>query len=192
MGLAFYALLLARSCSAATLLVSTAGTFDALPPGTTLPLGAAWSLSFTLSSNPAVSGVNPGESFDPVFSNAVFTENGAPVSFIGQEFLTFRTSGDLGGFVFCINSSACIDGFEFIMPQLYSGPESNPTILAGVFDPARLNVIDNAFVFQQFDFQPVTISALPEPSTLALRGLALLAGFCRMVSCARGLPRKQI
>lgn len=192
MRLAFYSLLLATSCSASTLLVTTAGTFDDLPPGTTLPLGAAWTLSFTLSSNPAVSGVNPGDSFDPVFSNAVFTENGAAVSSIEQEFLTFRTSGDLGGFVFCLYSSACIDGFEFIMPQLYSGPESNPTILTGVFGPTRLNVIDNASVFQQFDFQPVTISALPEPSTLALTLLALFAGFYRMISCARGLPRKQM
>lgn len=192
MRLAFYSLLLATSCSASTLLVTTAGTFDGLPPGTAFPLGAAWNLSFTLSGNPAVSGVNLGDSFDPVFSNAVFTENGAPVSSIGLEFLTFRASGDLGGFVFCLNSSACIDGFEFIMPQLYSGPESNPTILTGVFDPTRLNVMENAFVFQQFDFQPVTISALPEPSTLALTGLALLAWFYRMISCARGLPRNQM
>ena len=174
-------LLLGVNASATPLLLTAGGTFiDGMPASSYAVPGEAWTLSFKIDSNPAVTNVFMNTSFDPAFSDLIYTLNGTVVAIPGPV-ITFRSAESTTGFDFCISGPACQWGIEVIeAAPLYSGPESTPTILTGGFEPTYLNALVDLSPYPQSSYLPVTITAVtatPEPSTFALVGAALvLAG----------------
>lgn len=162
--------------SATPLLLTTGGTISDDTPASILTTpGEAWTLSIQLDSNPAVSAVSLGSQFSAAFSNFTYTLNGSVVATPPVTQLIFWTTG-LGGFDFCF-AGPCSPGMEIIGPQLYSGPESAPTILTGVYQTTNVNALFVDFEIGQSSFLPITITdatATPEPSTILLSGAALL------------------
>ena len=176
--------LLGTSASATPLLLTAGGTFASYTPTSFMSApGETWTLSLEIDSNPAVTNVFMNTSFDPAFSDLIYTLNGTVVAIPGPV-ITFRSAEATTGFDFCINGPACEWGIEVLeAAPLYSGPESAPTILTGVFEPTYLNALVDLSFYPQSSYLPVTITAVtatPEPSTFVLVGAALvLAGALR-------------
>jgi hypothetical protein len=150
--------------------------------------------------NPAVSNAVAGQWFDVVFKNFNYRLNGASVA-LNVANIRFFSNANSGFFNVCFNSPCGgldpIDGFGLFNSfmsnsgQLYSGSESAPTMLTGVYTPAMIVLgvgnsgpgFENLFTIQDLSIPPqfrpdpsaVLIAAVPEPSTLLLVGVVVLA-----------------
>jgi hypothetical protein len=181
-------ILSAVSLSAAAITYETGGTFNSSTAASAYSgPDETWSLSFVVDTNPAVSEVNPDGYFDADFSDFSYTLNGAPVA-IQPVDIRFFSAVQYGGLDICF-TVACqyfnspTDGIEIETSQLYTGSESAPTMLSGIFSWSDMSVfIDSAYYPQ---VPPGTGSLLatevatPEPSTLptlACGAFLILAG----------------
>jgi hypothetical protein len=163
--------------SASTIQYSDSGTFSALTPTTLFSRpGDTWSFSFQADSNPVVSNVVSGRGFDLTFSNFSYTLNGSPDA-ITPDFIRFFNASVTGGFAICFSAtSPCTDGLGDSGPQMYTQPETGPTLLPGAFTstPGQFVVAVNGVFYTQPD-STVAASAVPEPSSLLLLGTGLLS-----------------
>ena len=118
-------------------------------------------ISWDLDSHPTPSSFDPFLSF--TLNNIANTSSNNPFN------LEFFSSFNGGGLA--------ATGFDFFGPQLYSGLESSPTLLAGTFNLTPLEGTD-------ITAQLVVAVAVPEPSTWAL----MMLGFAGLGFLA--YPRK--
>jgi hypothetical protein len=105
------------------------------------------------------------------FTGFQYTLDGTPMTFANLA-VSFRNNST-GTLTVCFDLRACINGLEFLGPQLYSGPESTPMLNPGTYTMTGLNALSNASVWTQHSFSAVTIAPVPEPR-LAWLGVALL------------------
>lgn len=175
--------------SAATLKVTTSGTYSAITPASswTAP-NATWSLSFNVSSNPVVNNSTAGVDFDAPVTNFVYQLNGTTVS-VGTVDVAFFSLADDGLINISFFGSAAntlalpTNGLELFGPQAYSGTEAAPTILPNAY-AETMNTLAVAGTEYPQALGTVTISApsvtaTPAPPSLflALFGLAALGIF---------------
>ena len=131
--------------------------------------GGGVSASFELPVNPTVLAFTSGINFQVMPINLMI--NGAPSS----DKLSFFSAGTEGGGFQAICGLTCSD-INVAGPQLYSGPESSPTMLG---------VVDGGVPLTNFDTgtpagtltTPGTVGPVstPEPSVTVLLGIGLLA-----------------
>jgi hypothetical protein len=161
---------------------SGSGVFSASTPisGFSGP-SETWAFSFQADTNPTVLEFGNG-GFDFAFSNFSYSLNGSPVA-IAPTSIRFFTAANGGGFFICFGAQPCGNGVfpnglgtGFGAPQLYSGPNSAPTLLPGPFTSLPFAVVVNSTAYNQAD---ITLqAAAPEPATyLTLAaGIFALAG----------------
>ena len=182
-------LLTATSAFASTLVVTESGTFSGATPVSAISApGGVFSLSFNVNSTPAVSSVVSGVEFDVAFSNFTYMLNGAAVSTpVGG--ITFFNSSALGLFNVCFVAS-CLgtpaDVLSIRGGQAYSGAESSPTLLTGMFPISSALISSGTSINSLASESPVTMAqtstaVTPEPSSFVLfgTGLAGLLSFAR-------------
>jgi PEP-CTERM motif-containing protein len=125
--------------------------------------------TWTLPTNPVIAPGDASASFGFTIPNWSFSENGAPM--VGT--LEFFSTSAMGGFQLFSGVSLLINAQG---DQLYSGPESAPTMLTGSF--ATVDFGSDTVGF--FPPIPVTlspsVSPVPEPSTLSLWAIGLALG----------------
>jgi hypothetical protein len=122
--------------------------------------------TWQLSANPVITpdNVSLGEYFTiPDFS---FSENGVATS----AYLDFYNTSLGGGFDLWDGSIFLSYAFG---PQLYTGPETAPTMLTGTFSLTDYGNFDFASPASQSTLQ---VTAVPEPSTLSLLGIGVAMG----------------
>jgi hypothetical protein len=176
------ALLFAGSLSASNIIISANGTFTNTTATSTLSApDDAWSFSFVVDSQPAVSNAIPGDYFDVAFSDFKYSLDGSSVAITPVDIRFFNTF-QLGGFNLCF-TAACVffnspaDGFEIESPQMYQGSELAPTMMTGAFSSTFLDFFVNPIDYNQPPHQTLLATvATPEPSAiLPLSGMLLLA-----------------
>jgi hypothetical protein len=169
--LAFLAV--AGSLSAGAITISDNGTFSAGTPTSTYSApGETWAFSFTVATNPTVSGVLAGDYFSAAFTGFTYSLNGAALA-ITPSNIEFFNGGDGGLFNICMISTACNSGFYFSGPQMYTGSEFSPTMLSGMFTSTNLAInTGTGYVTQPNTTVQAVGSSVPEPSTF----LTLFAG----------------
>jgi hypothetical protein len=122
----------------------------------------AVSASFELPVNPIPTVVDPGFGFQVTPINLII--NGVT----SNDFLVFYNADPVtggGGVLGAFSCGTCVD-FSFTGPQLYSGPESSPTMLS----LAGITLNDGV------TGDPVgTISTTPEPAALVLLTVGILS-----------------
>ncbi len=136
-----------------------------------------WAFSFEADTDPVVSEFGNG-GFDFAFSNFSYSLNGSPIA-IAPISVRFFTAANGGGFFICFGGQPCGMGVfpnglgtGFGGPQLYSGPNSAPTLLPGAFTlPVAVSV--NSVSYDQ-DNTTLQASAIPEPTTLLTLAFGLL------------------
>jgi hypothetical protein len=133
-----------------------------------------WSFSFTADSNPAVLEFGNG-GFDFAFSNFTYSLNGSPVA-IAPTAIRFFTAANGGGFFICFVQPCGMgvfpNGLTAGGPQLYTGPNSAPTLLPGPFISLPFAVAVNSIGYGEAN---ITLQAsVPEPSTLLMLAAGLL------------------
>ncbi len=166
---------------AATISYTDSGTFTASTP--TTPFSApseAWAFAFQANSNPTILDFGNG-GFDFAFSNFSYSLNGSLVAIMPTS-IRFFTAANGGGFFICFGTQPCGNGVfpnglgtGFGGPQLYSGPNSAPTLLPGSFT-LPFAVAVNSISYDQGN--TTLLAAIPEPSTLLTLaiGLVVLGG----------------
>lgn len=176
----------AASLSASTLTVSESGTFSGgVETSAFSAPDETWSFSFDVDSNPSVSNVSVGNWFDVAFTDFSYTLNGAPVTGLGTPEITVFSAPPMvtgGLFQICFQGlgtcSAAFGpeyGLSLFGPQIYSGSESSPTILAGSYSPTVLDVVVDGLSSNGLPGAgPVTITPEPSSVTLLACGSALL------------------
>jgi hypothetical protein len=126
---------------------SASGTFSGSTPSTAYSgPNQTWAFSFQANSNPAVLEFGNG-GFDFAFSNFSYSLNGTPIA-ITPSSIRFFTAANGGGLFICFGGQPCGNGVfpnglgtGFGSPQLYSGPNSSPTLSQGAFTlPLGINV----------------------------------------------------
>jgi len=123
---------------AATLTYSASGTFSATTPTTAYSApNQTWAFSFQMETNPMLYGSQVGVFFNPVVSNFTYTLNGSPVP-VTPDALAFDNGAFDGGFGFSFALhptfiALALNNQSGTGTQLYSGPESAPTMLTGTF-----------------------------------------------------------
>ncbi len=178
---------------AETYQVSLSGQFDAAAPVTAFSSpGAAWSMSFSIDSNPIpIPGLpgSPAPGFSTVvpFSNSDYRLDG--VAGLQPLYLALYSSANGGGIslffgdVFFSNPTV-YEALETFGAQIYSGPETSPTIELGNFPsfnpdyPYSVQVVTGGAIYGQGN---TTISVVPEPAT----SLMWLAGSLALGAAAR-------
>ena len=162
------------------LTVTTSGTFSSTTPSSTFTTpNGVWSVTFNVASNPAVTSFVSGNYFIAPISNFVYTLNGTPVNVSPVALATFN-SADFGLFnLGFLGSSPAppfpTNGLELYGPQMYTGPESSPTIVPGTYFAS----LDSAFVSAigyQFPTGIVTISGGGDPAFQVRYGATLGLG----------------
>jgi hypothetical protein len=152
------------------LLLLTAGMASA---DTLISYSFTGGTSFELPVNPVPTVFNLGFDFQVTPINLII--NGAPSS----DFLVFYSAdpitGGGGGFgAFSCGDVSC-QAISVVGPQLYSGPESSPTMLGlGDTGVALLDPISGATLMISTPGTPSAVST-PEPSVTVLLGVGLLA-----------------
>ena len=159
------------------LLVQDSGTWGSTAPTTTWSAASeSWSFSFEVNSNPTPAANTPGVGFEisPV-SDFTYMLNGSPVATTPTDVLFFNTVGSDGGLMEIDFSGAV---FNFFGPQAYSGPESSPTINAGVYLIGAKSDFDSTSPAADLplsgDVTITDITTTPEPSSLILFGTGLM------------------
>ncbi len=185
--------------SASTLEISMGGTFNSqtIPTSWAAP-DASWTMSFDIDSNPIPTSSYAGVGFDAPISNFVYTLNGSAIS-IGPADILFLSNTWNGPMAVslsgcCATAFENLPGFQFAGgPQLYSGPESSPTILTGNFVAAGYLQIATNNVNGAVGQGPITITnnsavtfsvvsipdvqTVPEPTTgIMLMGVTAFGG----------------
>jgi hypothetical protein len=123
---------------AGTISYSDSGTFAASTSSSAFSgPGETWSFSFQVDTNPIPVEFGNG-GFDLPFTNFSYTLNGSPVA-ITPTAIRFFTGFNGGGFFVCF-IEACGNGnfpsglgTGFDWPQMYTGPNSAPTLTSGAF-----------------------------------------------------------
>jgi hypothetical protein len=170
---------LALLACAGTISYSDSGTFSAATPSTAFSgPSQAWAFSFQADSNPVVLDFGNG-GFDFAFSNFSYSLNGSAIA-ITPTAIRFFTAANGGGFFICFGAQPCGSGVfpnglgtGFGAPQLYSGPNSAPTLLSGSFTlPFAVNV--NSVSYGQGN-TILQAAPTPEPATLLTFAVGLLA-----------------
>ena len=129
--------------------------------------------TWTLPTNPVIApaDVDAGMSF--TIPNSSFLENGVPL--VGT--FDFFSFGDGGGFDLIVGSGFLINAFGAGWPpfgqQVYSGPESAPTMLKGPFGTFTDFGNDATGNTSNPGTLKVVSTSVPEPSTLSLLAIAL-------------------
>jgi|SRR5208283_498514 len=160
---------------------SESGTFAASAPSSPYSEpGETWAFSFLAYSNPVVISYGNG-GFDFAFSHFSYWLNGSPVA-ITPSAIRFFTAANGGGYFICLGPLPCGNG---VFPnglgtggftqQLYSGPNSAPTLLTGTFSFAYgVGVVVNS-VGADAGSNTLVASPVPEPSTIVSLSAGLLA-----------------
>jgi hypothetical protein len=170
------------TATAGTILdVSTGGTFaGGTQSSAWTAAGDTWTISFLVNSTPSISSSTPGVEFDLPFTNFVYTLDGTVMN-VGAVDIEAFSSADLGLFSVCFfgcsASGVITNGFDFVGPQIYSGPESAPTILTGSYSETGVNQVAVAsLLYTQADgtIDINTSASVPEPSTAGLSAAGLL------------------
>lgn len=163
------------SASADTILkVSESGVWASDAPTTieSAP-NESWSFSFNISPNPTPTSVDPGNGFDTDVFNFQYTLDGAPVATLPQISWGNISAGGLIGLSFA-------DGFfQIDGAQAYTGSESDPTIIPGIYPLSS----DSEFIEFGNDYGTTPLTGdltiadvtTPEPSSFFLLGTGLLA-----------------
>jgi hypothetical protein len=128
-------------------------------------------------SNPTILEFGNG-GFDFAFSHFNYWLNGSPVA-ITPTAIRFFTAANGGGSFICLGPLPCGHG---VFPnglgtgapftQLYSGPNSAPTLLTGAY-PFQMGVVVNS-IGDSAGNGTLLASAVPEPSSLVLIGSGVL------------------
>ena len=145
--------LLPLAAHAATILYSDSGTFSGSTPSTAFSApNQTWAFSFQADSNPSIVEFGNG-GFDFAFSNFSYVLNGSPVA-ITPTAIRFFTAANGGGFFICFGALPCgngvfPNGLGTGGPQLYSGPNSAPTLLSGPFTSLPFTVTVNSISYNQ-------------------------------------------
>jgi hypothetical protein len=140
---------------------------------------SSFTLSFQVDNPPTPSEFNTTlELFDTSYSDAVYTLNGVPVATTGS-LLQFGGNGAPNYPLYICFDAACnfeLDlGDKVNSPQFYSGPESGPTIEAGLY---FVDSVLGRATSDQFPGPATTVSitdggdsgSVPEPATAVLTG----------------------
>jgi PEP-CTERM motif len=160
---------------------SEGGTFAASTPSSLYSApGETWAFSFLANSNPVVISYGNG-GFDFAFSHFSYWLNGSPVA-ITPSAIRFFTAANGGGYFICLGPLPCGNGVfpnglgtGGFTPQLYSGPNSAPTLLTGTFNFAYgVGVVVNSVGADAGSYSMVA-SPVPEPSTFISLSAGLLA-----------------
>jgi len=174
--LVFCVLLFASVGSASPLLVQESGVWGISVPVTTWSApGESWSYSFLIDSNPIPSSYLLGDNFIAPFNNFNYLLNGLPVATTPDAIEWYSTNNE-GGLINVYFAGAT---FKVYGAQAYSGPESSPTILPGVYPLTSGSVFQSAGNTDQPLTGNLTIMAgVPEPASIGmmLMGVAVLAG----------------
>jgi len=190
-NLRFGVLLIAASLSASSIVISDTDTFPSTTGNSEFSApDETYSFSFVVNTTPGVYNVDPGNYFDVDFLDFTYSLNGSPVDITPVDIRFFNTS-QLGMFEICFTTACSFfnnpsDGFVFIGQagqQMYTGPESAPTMLTGTFAPnfAYLYIDSNEY-FEYFQnprtpthFIVAATNPVPEPSTILTLGAGFLS-----------------
>jgi hypothetical protein len=154
------------------------GTFSPTTPSSVYSgPSETWAFSFLADSNPTILEFGNG-GFDFAFSHFNYSLNDSPVT-ITPTAIRFFTAANGGGFFICLGPLPCGNG---VFPnglgsgspftQLYSGPNSAPTLLTGAF-PFQMGVVVNS-IGDSAGNGALLASAVPEPPSLMLIGSGVL------------------
>jgi hypothetical protein len=184
---------LAPAAHAASYNVSFSGVFDATAPTTAFSSpGASWSVSFDIDSNPVPmaglpDGVLAGRHTTVPFTHFSYQLNGAASA--SAQYLTLYSTANEGGLSVFFSDVFLSDPIEYealelFGPQIYSGPESSPSILTGAFPTFRADGRDSVQLASGgalYAQGASVIAIVPEPGT----GLMLLTGALALGAVAR-------
>lgn len=160
---------------------SESGTFAASAPSSQYSgPGETWAFTFLANSNPVVISYGNG-GFDFAFTQFSYWLNGSPVAIIPSA-IRFFTAANGGGYFICLGPLQCGNGVfpnglgtGGFTPQLYSGPNSAPTLLTGTFSFAYGVVVVVNSVGADAGSNSMVASPVPEPSTFISLSAGLLA-----------------
>ena len=193
--------LLPLAAHAGTIFYSDSGTFSASTASSVFSgPGESWAFSFQANTNPAPLTDITGGGFSLTFSNFRYFLGGSPVA-ITPVFVRFFCDANGGGFGICFDNggsaspggrtslpggpnSTCTEelaafGTDPIGPPggagtMYTGTTSAPTLIPGSFTSGQFGVAVGSTGYLQPN-TTVQASAVPEPSTLWMLAVGLLA-----------------
>ena len=174
--------------AATPLLVSAAGTYDSGTPVTffTAP-DATWSLSFEVDITPFIGFSSAGVVFSPAVTFFNYSLNGVPLGMTPSQITFWSVPADTSSM---LSLGICWEGFcgeeidyglAFDADQLYTGPESSPTIVRGVYPTSGFTVEDGPNTYGEPN---TTLTITDAPPTNAPEPSGLLLGVIGLVGLA--------